>query len=115
MICGAHVILYSNNAEADRAFFRGCPRFQLRGGRSRLAYLRSAASGSGIPSHGRGYCVRALFHVQRSGGGDGIPFQEGSSLFCSAGTKMGLRYDGTTSWWRTDRAISTETCDGHHA
>jgi len=49
MISGAHVIVYSKNAEADRAFFRDVLGFKSRGGGSRLADLRLAAWRSRSP------------------------------------------------------------------
>ncbi len=49
MISGAHVIIYSKDAEADRAFFRDVPQIRIRGCWSWLADLRPAAGRSRIP------------------------------------------------------------------
>ena len=50
MISGAHVVVYSKNTEADRAFFRDISRVQIRGCGSRLVNLRPAADRSRISS-----------------------------------------------------------------
>jgi hypothetical protein len=49
MISGAHVLVYSKDAEADRAFFRDVLGFKSVGCRPWLAHLRPAAGRSGIP------------------------------------------------------------------
>ena len=49
MISGAHIVVYSKNAEADRLFPR-YSRVQIGGCGSRLVDLRPAANRSRIPS-----------------------------------------------------------------
>jgi hypothetical protein len=49
MISGAHVIVYSKNAEADRTFFRDVPGFKYVDAGSWLADLRRAAGRSRSP------------------------------------------------------------------
>jgi hypothetical protein len=49
MISGAHVVVYSKDANADRAFFRDVLGVQVCGCGTWLAHFRAAAGRSGVP------------------------------------------------------------------
>ena len=51
MISGAHVIVYSKNAEGDRAFFRGAPQFaSVDAGHGWPIFALPPAEAAGLPS-----------------------------------------------------------------
>jgi len=63
MITGAHVIVYSKNPEADRAFFRDVLKFSsVDAGHGWLIF---AADGGGISSFGKERRARTLLYVRR--------------------------------------------------
>ena len=63
MISGAHMVIYSADAEADRAFFRDVLGFPLVDAGERMAHLRFAAGGNCLSPGGREWQARNLSHV----------------------------------------------------
>jgi len=65
MINGAHVVIYSKNSEADRAFFPRCLQISVGRCRPRLVDFRSASGGGRVPRLREQRPARALLHVRR--------------------------------------------------
>ena len=77
MISGAHVIVYSKNAEADRGFFRDVLGFKsVDAGHGWLIFALPPGEAAVHPSDER-WRPRTLFHVRRSASRNGFPRIEG--------------------------------------
>jgi catechol 2,3-dioxygenase-like lactoylglutathione lyase family enzyme len=72
MINGAHVIVYSKDAESDRAFFRDVLKFPaVDAGHGWLIFALPPAEAAFHPAE-KNDCARAVLHVRRPEGDDGV-------------------------------------------
>ncbi len=80
MLTGAHVVIYTKDAEADRAFFRDVLGFRsVDAGHGWLIFALPAAEAAFHPFGGKQQ-ARNVFHVRRPGCADGIAQEEGCAL-----------------------------------
>ncbi len=80
MICGAHVIVYSKDVEADRAFFRDRLGFKaVDAGHGWLVFALPPAEAAFHPAAANG-AQELYFFVRRLEEGDGGPGEEGRHM-----------------------------------
>ena len=111
MIFGAHVIVYSKDAPADRAFFRDVLGFNsVDAGHGSLIF---ALPPSEVVLHpcGEKWSARTLLLVRQPEIGNGSANKKGSHVLCGSRRKMGFHYEDTASGWRRDGSLSTKAPD----
>jgi catechol 2,3-dioxygenase-like lactoylglutathione lyase family enzyme len=105
MISGAHVIIYSKNAEADRAFFRDVFGFKsVDAGHGWLVFALPPAEAAFHPSEND---VHELYFLC-----DDLKTEMASLAMKDRGSSMGFHYEDAASRWRRGRPLSTETSHG---
>jgi len=103
MISGAHIIIYTQNADADRAFFRDVLGFQsVDAGHGWLIFALPPSEAAFHPSEKNGP-ARTLFHVRRFEGRNVFIGKKECKVLKGQGRTMGFDHRITASRRRQDR------------
>ena len=114
MIFGVHVVVYSKDASADRAFFRDVLGYaSVDAGHDWLIFALPPAE---LAVHPRGgWRARAVPHVRRPPWRDGHPGGEGHPMLCHRRGPMGDGDEDPTSRWGDSRPVPAHAPDGARA
>ena len=112
MISGSHVIVYTKNAEADRAFFRDVLGFKsVDAGHGWLIFALPPSEAAFHPSEKNGP-HELYFMCDNLKSEMAVLAKKGSHLLRSARGKMGFHHAHTSTEWRRNWALSTKASDG---